>query len=125
VYGREFLFLSLNADVDAWLGYTESGDAILVQEVGERCHRKHQGSFRGAEFYTAADAFDGRKLVESSRHAPALPMNREISGPSAVYAAAFARDKRPGGPFMARQACLAGTYQRCAAAFILSCRNVG
>lgn len=83
-------------------GYTESGDAILVQNVGMQRLKGLSGGaglrvvaplalrgVRGGELSAEAtlrrDDFNDRTLVTSQRYAPELPIETAVDGASATY----------------------------------------
>ncbi|PCE33685.1 autotransporter domain-containing protein [Burkholderia ubonensis] len=83
-------------------GYTENGDALLVQNVGMQRLKGVSGGagmrivaplaiagLRGGELSAEAtlrhDAFNDRTLVTSQRYAPELPINTMVDGTRATY----------------------------------------
>jgi len=83
-------------------GYGESGDAILVQNIGEQklkgisagagvrfAAQIAKSGIRSAELIADAtlrhDGYDDHTLTTSQRYAPELPISTEFSGTSATY----------------------------------------
>ncbi|MFP3506161.1 autotransporter domain-containing protein [Burkholderia sp. SIMBA_062] len=83
-------------------GYTETGDTILVQNIGVQRLKGVSGGaglrvtlplaatgLRGGELGVEAslrhDAFNNRSLETSQRYAPALPIETAVDGASATY----------------------------------------